>query len=356
MQFLMRIKLILFLSIKPKTDSTCMLKSFFVLSLLLTVSLVHAQTDSLTNEEKRMLDSMFKNDEFIKLMLKKEKSYVDVNVGMGNGVFSLQNNALNAGQAQTNKIYYTASVGYNHKSGLGITLNSFFADDKGSLKGYQYAVSPSYIFSNKKFDAGISYTRFIEGSAVNFDISPYKNDFYASAVYKKTWIEPGLALGFSFGKQVEYFDTVFWRRSIDSPYSYRAIHIGDTITTRLSGLSLTLSATHKWDFYALLNKKDAIELQPSFLLNAGSQRWNISHSSSLNNRLPLVQNYLKRKFGNGSDSQSFNLQSFAFLAEVTYYYGKFYFQPQLYLDYYLPSTTEKRLTSLFSVVAGFSFY
>ena len=356
MHFLMRIKLILFLSIKAKTDSTCMLKSFFVLSLLLTVSLVHAQTDSLTNEEKRMLDSMFKNDEFIKLMMKKEKSYVDVNVWMGNGVFSLQNNALNAGQAQTNKIYYTAAVGYNHKSGFGITLSSFFAADKGSLKGYQYAVSPSYVYSNKKFDAGISYTRFIEGSAVNFDISPYKNDFYASAVYKKTWIEPGLALGFSFGKQVEYFDTAFWRRSIDLPYTYRVIHIRDTITTRLSGLSLTLSATHKWDFYTLLNKKDAIELQPSFLLNAGSQRWNISHSSSLNNRLPLVQNYLKRKFGNGSDSESFNLQSFAFLAEVTYYYGKFYFQPQLYLDYYLPSTTEKRLTSLFSVVAGFSFY
>ena len=345
----MRIKLILFLSIKAKTDSTCMLKSFFVLSFLLTVSLVHAQTDSLTNEEKRMLDSMFKNDEFIKLMMKKEKSYVDVNVGMGNGVFSLQNNALNAGQAQTNKIYYTAAVGYNHKSGFGITLSSFFAADKGSLKGYQYAVSPSYVYSNKKFDAGISYTRFIEGDAVNFNVSPFKNDFYASAVYKKTWIEPGLALGFSFGKQVEYFDTAFWFQS-------RVVHIRDTITTKLSGLSVTLSATHKWHFYGLLNKKDAIELQPSFLLNAGSQRWNISHSSSINKRLPIVQNFLKRKFGNGSDSQSFNLQSLAFLAEITYYYGKFYLQPQLYLDYYLPSTTEKRLTSLFSVVAGFSFY
>ena len=78
MQFLMRIKLILFLTIKAKTDSTCMLKPIFVLFFLLTASAVYAQTDSLTKEERRMLDSMFKNDEFIKLMTKKDKNYLDV--------------------------------------------------------------------------------------------------------------------------------------------------------------------------------------------------------------------------------------------------------------------------------------
>ena len=37
----------------------------------------------------------------------------------------------------------------------------------------------------------ISYTRFIEGSTASFDVSPFKNDFYASALYKKTWIRTG---------------------------------------------------------------------------------------------------------------------------------------------------------------------
>ena len=84
-----------------------------------------------------MLDSMFKNDEFIKLMMGKDKSYFDVNVMMSNGIFSFDNNALNAGQARTNKIYYTPSVSYNHKSGLGISINGSFATDDGSLKMYQ---------------------------------------------------------------------------------------------------------------------------------------------------------------------------------------------------------------------------
>lgn len=331
-------------------------KILIFLPAIFAMSFVYAQTDSLTREERLALDSMFKNDEFIKLMLAKDKSYFDVNMGIGNGTFSLKNNALNAGQAITNKIYYSPSVGYHHKSGFALTLNSFLANDEGSFKMYQYAISPSYTYNKKNVTAGISYTRFIEGAAASFDISPFKNDLYASITYKKPWIEPGLAIGFSFGKQIEYFDTAFWRRSIDSPYTYRVIHVRDTITTRLSGLSLTLSATHKWNFYKLINKKDALVLQPALLLNAGSQKWNTSHSSSLNNRLPIVQNYLKRKFGDGSSSASFSLQSAAFLAAATYYYGKFYLQPQLYLDYYLPSTTEKRLTTLFSVVAGFSFY
>ncbi|MEP7236374.1 MAG: hypothetical protein ABI685_00855 [Ferruginibacter sp.] len=326
-----------------------MYKFLLLLCLSFTASGAWAQTDSLSKEDKRMLDSMFNNDEFIKLMTKTDKSYLDVNIGIGNGIFSLKNNALNAGQAQTNKIYYTPAVGYYHKSGMAITVTGFLAADDGGLKMYQYGISPSYTYSNKKFATGISYTRFIEGSTASFNVSPFKNDFYASALYKKTWIQPGIALGFSFGKQVDYYDTAFWLLN-------RVVQVRDTITTRLSGLSLTLSATHKWNYYELLGKKDAIQLQPSLMLNAGSQKWNTTHSSRLFSNFPRLANYLKKRYGSGSGADKFKLQSLAFLGELTYYYGKFYLQPQIYLDYYLPTTTEKRLTSLFSVTAGISFY
>jgi hypothetical protein len=331
---------------------------FKILIFLLAVfanSFVYGQTDPLTREERRALDSMFKNDEFIKLMLYKDKSYFDVNIGLGNGIFSLNNNALNAAQSLTNKIYFSPSVGYYHKTGFALTLNGFISDNNGSLNMYQYAISPSYTYDKKNIAAGISYTWYIDGADAGFDVSPFKNDFYASVTYKKPWIEPGLAIGYAYGKEVEYYDTSFWF-SPPPPGIPRIIHIRDTITTKLSGFSLTFSGTHKWNFYELINKKDAIQLQPTMLLNAGSQKWNTAHSSSLNYRLPLVQNYLKRRYGDGSTSTSFNVQSLGFLAEVTYYFGKFYFQPQLYLDYYLPSTTEKKLTTLFSAVVGFSLY
>jgi len=325
-----------------------MLKILILLPAVFAVSLLYGQTDSLTREERRVLDSMFKNDEVIQLMLAKEKSFFDVSIGIGNGIFSLKNNALNAGLAVTNKIFYTPSVGYYHKSGFSITAGGFLTDDNGNLKMYQYAISPSYIFSDKNIDAGISYTRFIEGSSASFEMSPFKNDFYGAVVFKKTWIEPGLALGYSSGKQVEYFDTTFWVLN-------RIVHIRDTITTKLQAFSVILSATHKWDLFRLISKKDAMRLQPILFLNAGSLNWNTSHSSSLNNRAPRVQNFIKNRYGDGSASSSFSMQSLAFLGEVTYYYGKFYLRPQLYLDYYLHSTTEKRLTTLFSVVTGFTF-
>ncbi|MEO7306603.1 MAG: hypothetical protein ABIR78_02380 [Ferruginibacter sp.] len=329
----------------------------FLLLLFFSIATTHAfgQTEQLTKEERRILDSMFRNDEFIKLMMGKERSYIDVNIGIRNGIFSLRNNALNADQAQTNKIYYKPTLGYYHKSGLALTLSGFMASGEKSLKMYQYAISPSYAYSSKNLAAVISYTRFIEGSDAGFEVSPFKNDFYASAVYKKKWIEPGVALGYSFGKLTEYYDSSFWYTP-PLPALPRIVHLRDTITTRLSGLSVTLSASHTWSFWELINKKDGLRVLPTFMLNAASQRSNTTHSNRLINRFPRISNYFKRTYCDSCATQNFKLQSLAFLAQLTYYYGKFYLQPQVYLDYYLPATTEKRLITLFSVTAGVSFY
>jgi hypothetical protein len=328
-----------------------------LLPLLFSVAAftVSAQTDPLTPEEKRILDSMFNSDEFVKLYLNHNKSYFDVSAGVGNGIFSIKNNALNAGQAQTNKLFYTGTAAYFHKTGLAISATGFLAHDDGNMHLFQYAVSPSYNYNGKHFAAGVSFTRFIEGADAGFEISPFKNDLYASVIYKKTWIQPGLAVGYSFGKQVEYYDSSFWFYP-QPPAEPRIIHLRDTITTRLSSLMLTFSATHKWSFWELLGKKDGLLLQPTILLNAGSQKWNTVHANRIFNNFPRLAERLKRRFGDGSGSDKFKFQSIGFSAAATYYFGKFYLQPRLYLDYYLPSTTEDRLTSLYSVTAGFSFY
>ncbi len=330
----------------------------FIISLFLSAGqIAFAQLDSLSKEDLRMLDSMFKNDEFVKLMMsqQKRKSYFDVNFGVGNQLFSLKNNAFNAGQTQTNKTYYTPAVAYNHKSGIGIMVNGSVASDDDKLKVYQYVISPSYTYNNKKFVAGISYSRYIEGEATGFVVNPFSHDFYASGLYKRTWIQPGIALGYSFGKVLDYYDTTitFIPSGSTDP---RTVRIQDTISTRLSSFSVTVSASHTFSFWKFLHKKDALQLQPTIMLNAGSQKWNVTHSNSLFDRRPFIQNYFKRRFGDGQTTLKFNLQSAGVLTGLTYYYGKFYLQPQLYLDYYLLETFEKRLTSLFSVTAGFAFY
>src|SRR5829696_5103072 len=50
----------------------------------------------------------------------KPTSYVFVNLGIGNRLFSIRNNALNAKQSVTSTVIYTPSLGYYHKTGFSI--------------------------------------------------------------------------------------------------------------------------------------------------------------------------------------------------------------------------------------------
>ena len=87
--------MIIFVEADCKTK--LMLKFIFYLFFLGCFSTSWAQEVPLTAGEKASLDSMFKNDEFLKMLNQEpDSSFVDVSVGVSNGVFSLKNNSLNA--------------------------------------------------------------------------------------------------------------------------------------------------------------------------------------------------------------------------------------------------------------------
>lgn len=320
------------------------------------ISLLSAAQDStMTAEEKALLDSMFQNDEFLKMLGSDEKiSFADINLGLSNGVFSIKNNSLNAGQAETNKIFYTAAASYNHKSGFSFGVKGFFATDAGKFKMYQSALSPSYNYANKKIMAGISYTRYIDGAVTSFNVNPYKNDFYGSFGLKKPWWKPSIAIGYSSGKYEEYYDSTFVI-NLNPPNPPRTVRITDTITSRIQNFSVTLSASHSWTFEKIFTKEDALELQPSVMLNMSNQQLDISHSNSIFNRRPIVQKLLKRAYGDGKNKIPFQVQSAALMLELSYDIGHFNFAPQLYADYYFPETTGNRLSFIYSFTASFAF-
>lgn len=331
------------------------MQKFYLLAaiLFLSITAYSQTTEPISKQDKALLDSMMANDEFLKMLGEKPGGYFDISAGISNGVFSTKNNSLNAEQAETKKIFITPTAGYYHKSGLGIALNGYISNDSGTMKMYQYAINPFYNYADKKVSAGISYTRYIAGASVeSFTVSPYKNDIYANVRLNKPWLQPGLALGYANGKIKEYFDTSFTATILGVP---RLIKIRDTIVTKLYDFSLIFSMEHEFDFGTMFTKEDNITLTPSFMLNTSSQKWNITHSNSLNNRRPAIQTRIKNLYGDGTGSAGFQIQSIAFLTQATYTTGKFYLQPQVYLDYYLPETTSKRFTSVFSVVAGFTF-
>jgi uncharacterized protein with PQ loop repeat len=64
---------------------------------------------------------------------------------------------------------------------------------------------------------------------------------------------------------------------------------------------------------------------------------------------------LKSKSLTQSANSAFALQSLALSLSTAYTIGNFSISPNLYIDYYLPATTENRLSTIFSLTIGYSF-
>ena len=54
-------------------------------------------------------------------------------------------------------------------------------------------------------------------------------------------------------------------------------------------------------------------------------------------------------------TNKFEAESIGLDLGLAYSIGRFTFQPDYYVDYYLPQTDEKRFTGIFNVNLGFSF-
>lgn len=338
------------------TNFTAKNMNKFLLALLIVlISLsVTAQVPPPSASEKAALDSMLNNDEFLKLLdsLDKPVSYLDLSAGIGNQLFSLNNNALNSQQADVKKLFFTPAISYIHKSGLGLTVTGFLTTDSGSMKMYQTALTASYDYIGKKVAAGISYTRYFSNKSLSIVPSPYQDEIYAYVKLSKGWIEPKFSVGYANGRFKEYFDSSF---IVNMPPPAHTVHLRDTISTKVKDFSLSFSIEHDFSFADIFSKKDGLAFIPALMITANSENLTTTHSNNLNKRRPVIQNLLKSKYGNGSSSASLEPESLALSLELTYTLGKFYLQPDLYLDYYLPSTTANRLTDVFSVTAGFTF-
>ena len=355
MYFFISIKLNLFLSIKAKTDSTCMLKPIFVLFFLLTVSAVHAQTDSLTKEERRMLDSMFKNDEFIKLMTKKDKNYLDVSIGIGNGAFSEHNNAANA-TGVNKQLVYTPAVNYRLKNGLSFGVSAFITGDSSNKPEiYQTALTAGYEYYGKTINAAVSYTRYLSNQNKYNSKSLYQNDLYANVKLAKGLFQPGISLGYADGKYKE-LNYVSFKRTIHLPNpppngrdTIIIINGKDSTDNKTSYFSVAPTVGHDFAFYNIFSKKDELDFIPTLMLNMGSDKLTQTHTNKIFDR-PALSSRKKSDYTN-----KFQFQSVAASFDFTYLVKKFFIQTILYLDYYLPETTENRFSAIFSVNAGFSF-
>ncbi|MGB4845116.1 MAG: hypothetical protein WBP16_11680 [Ferruginibacter sp.] len=330
-----------------------MLKFLSILTAVCFCSFAYAQTDTLTftKEEMRLLDSMFKNDEFIKLMMGKDKNYLYISIGIGNGVFSAHNNAANA-TGVNKQLVYTPSINYRLKNGLNFGVIGFITGNStGKPEVYQTGINAGYDYYGKTVTTGIAYTRYLRDGSKYNSKSLYQNDFFGYIKKAKGVIQPGLYLGYASGtyKESRYATFIKTFRLPSGRDTTVVISGHDSTDNKTSYFSATASMEHDFVFYKLFSKNDRLYFTPSLLVNFGSDKLTQVHTNRIFDR-PALSDRKKSDFSN-----KFQAQSIAASFNFTYMVKKFFLQPSLYVDYYLPETTEKRAGVIFSVTTGFSF-
>jgi len=326
------------------------MKLFVSLLVLLFSIPGKGQDIPLTAAEKASLDSLLATDEFYMLMKQAQSpsSYVQLSAGIGNSYFSVKNRQLNATQLK-NKLVFTASAGWSHKTGLSLSGSGYLLGNNGRTDFFQYSITPAYTYSRgKKVEAAVSYSHYFHRKGFENVASPIQNDFYVNINLKKPWVQPGIAIGYASGKFTEYhkIDTVL--------NGIRRIFI-DTAKTSLSDFSITGYIQHRFEIYKVFNKKDGLSIVPQVLLNAGINSFKVSHQNPFITRL---QNRYPNRFKNAgsySDQSSLVIQSAAFNLGMTYGVGHIGIQPQVYLDYFIPESTDKKFTAIYSVVLSYIF-
>lgn len=267
-------------------------------------------------------------------------SYGLLSFGIGNQLFSIKNRALNTKQSNTHVLVYSPSAGYFHKTGFGISAAASLLDDQKKFGVTQYMITPSYDYSTRAIGIGASYTQYFVKDKFSQFSSPIQHDFYGTFVYRKSWLRPGIAAGYSTGeyKEVKYKDTTLGnvhRRWYDS------------ITNNLRAFSLTLSASHQFLWYGVFTESDGLSFTPTLMLNGGSSKTAIEHKT---NARGLYNFLVKRGRIPKFRSREFEMQSMGINLGAIFSIGDFSLDTQFYTDYYLPEADSDtdRLTMVFS--------
>jgi hypothetical protein len=296
-----------------------------------------------------VLDSLLKDFDLYLDSLVGRKSFFTINSAIGTGYFSF--NDKNTVTVNTEKkLIFSPSVGYYHKSGLGISAAGYALLNNG-MKFYQYSVSPSFDLIKKKFSTGIAYTRYQTKDSLDFYTTPIQNEVFAYFSYKGWWVRPTLSLSYGWGSKEEYEKREIDRRLRLLRYSY---YVNVKNVTSVRDFSATISVRKDIDWYNVLHKADNITLTPIAMLNAGTQNYGFNTSYSYNfspvraNSLPSNKEI--------SDNTQFALQSASFALRGSYIKGRFLLQSQVLFDYFLQDLEDaSKLSTVYSITAGISF-
>ncbi|MBP9103533.1 MAG: hypothetical protein KBF82_06685 [Chitinophagaceae bacterium] len=280
-------------------------------------------------------------------------SYFLATISLGKSFYNFESKT-NSSTKAIQKLTYSPTVGYYHKSGLGINATGYIVDDGTKMNLYQSSVSPSFDYlKNKAIATGISYTRFFTKDSLPFYTTPLQNELYGYFTYRKSWIRPTVAVSYGWGSRSDYSEReeqlidIWLRRR-----GYTYINTEESI----SDFSLTTSIRHDFYWLDVLTYKDHIRFTPQLSFTSGTQKFGFNQKSNtyvtkLPNNSSVLYNsdnvYL-------DDKLKFQPLALTMNFRGEYSIGKFFVQPQFALDYYFPATTDN-FSSYFSINVGCMF-
>ena len=274
------------------------------------------------------------------------KSFVNVDFGFGNREFSANNNAINADQSVVNRLYFTPSFTYFHKSGFNFSITPYISNINGAVKLFQTAISPAYGYDGKKISTSVSYTHYYADNKTYNGNSTFQDEIYAALKYKKLYLQPVATFGFAKGN--------FREINLDSiKVLGQKKYIKDSTHNSIKALNVSLGVEHSFEFDKIFTKQDAITITPQLAVNFGNEKFTTTHINKIYAR--AVNRGRRVRSQTSTDNTPFAVQSAALSLTLNYEIGAFYIMPNYYGDYYLPPTDSKRLSSTFSISFGYNF-
>ena len=298
--------------------------------------------DELFNELDAFLDSLLA-----------PRTYTVLSFGAGTNFFDYSSNEDFTLHTKK-QLILSPSIGYYHKSGIGITASGAILNEEGGLNPYQFLTALSYDYLNSmKFVTGIAATHYFTKDSLSFYTTPLKNELYAYFTYRDLWFKPSVSASYGWGsvsayeEREEYITSLRLRRR-----GYTRVNTQESITD----FNLVVSVRHDFYWLNVLSEKDFIRLTPQISFTSGTQSFGFNQTSNTYGSTRVTgKNELYRSENINLDDRM-EFQPLAVTASVKseLSIGKFFIQPQLAVNYYLP-VPEKNISTAFTLNTGFIF-
>lgn len=329
---------------------------FLVVSCL-GVSMLHAQKSKAV-DSLAYYDDLFNELESFIDSITAPRTMILVNVGVSSNFLNYQSGS-DVDLESKRKINILPSLGYFHKSGLGISGSAIVLSNGNGLNPYQFLLTGSYDYlGHEAFMAGVGGTHFFTKDSLPFYTSPLENELNAYFTYKRWWLKPTISASYGWGSRSDYEEREEYITSLRlRPTGYTQINTQESVN------DFSVSASVRHDFYWLdvlgknLGRNNALRLTPQLMFMSGTQKFGFNQTSATTYTFTKGNN--KRVLSDTEEVYLDNNMSFQPLSLTAFLkselsIGKFFIQPQVALDYYLPAKTNN-LNAGFLLNAGLIF-